>query len=98
MSGCLARLFWTIVGPAALIVLGLMIGINKLALGSTADYVFGGALAACVAARFLDRPEAPASEASGDMARTSRMAYVLIVVGVAAAVYAAGHFVIPRFA
>ena len=90
-------MFWLIVGPAIVVILGLVLVLHHPRLGSVFDFVFAGAALLAIGARYLDRqkPAEPGGD-SGDLASTSPTKYAVVLLIVVAALFAFGHFVAPR--
>ncbi len=96
-GGCILHLFWTLLGPGFLLVLGLFLFANRPAVGSAFDLVFAGSVLALIVARLLDPTRGSASTQGGtDVARTSRLKYVVGVLAVAGLIYGLARFVVPK--
>ena len=87
MSGCLYRLFWTLLGPGLLLVTGVAMIAVQAQPGSVLDFVYLGVLLALLSARLLD-PEKTETAGRGKYAVGAFLA--------ATALYLFAHFAAPR--
>lgn len=96
MSGCLARMFWIIVGPALLLVCAFVIASSQpAAIPGVLDIIYGGLLVVIIIARLLDRPpKAKTEEHKAGM--DSALKYISILSFIAIGLWLLAHFVIPR--
>lgn len=94
MGGCLLRMFWLIVGPAIVAVVGLILILHHPRPGSALDVVLLAATMAAVAARVLDRPKS--GDEPGGLASSRPTGYVIGIVVAAVVLFVVGHFVAPR--
>jgi hypothetical protein len=86
MSGCLLRLYWMILGNALLALALISIFRNTEGFLSVADIVFVCAVAALLAARWVDIVKLNGLTASGDPATPGHLKRYIVVLVVASAV------------
>ena len=96
MSGCLARLFWIIVGPALLLVCAFVIASSQpAAIPGVLDIIYGGLLALVIIARLVDRPpKSKPEEYKAGM--DSALKYISVLSFSAIGLWLLVHFVISR--
>ncbi|HLD36381.1 MAG TPA: hypothetical protein VJC37_06635 [Planctomycetota bacterium] len=96
MGGCLARLFWIILGPAFLLVFSLVIASSQpAAIPGVLDIIYGGLLVIIIFARLLDLPpKAKAEEYKVGM--DSALKYISVLSFSAIGLWLLVHFVISR--
>ncbi len=99
-GGCLLRLFWIMVGPAVLLIMGAVMIVHRPALGTWPGFVFLGWAAAVALARLLDRePAEGTAPGSAPLSGSrSRFLYMAVLTGVALLILALAHVAAPRFA
>ncbi|MBI4833769.1 MAG: hypothetical protein HY811_02960 [Planctomycetes bacterium] len=88
LGGCLLRVFWILVGPAALFISAIFIGIYQAAFPGPFDIFYGVVLMLTVAARIADKPQPDAPEPE----RRAVKLYVTVLPIAAIALWLIAHF------
>ena len=95
MSGCLMRLFWSMAGPALVLVSSLLIIANRSPYGSVSDFVLVGGAFASIVARFLDPGVVDSTRNDGDIGKLPPKTYAAWMLIGAAIVLVIAHSVAP---
>ena len=91
-AGCLARLFWMLIGNAALFGSAYFILDNRGGSWSTADWFFGGTVVLLIAVRYLDITHLDGETALGKPATMAHWwRYVIVLLAAALAVWCVAH-------
>jgi hypothetical protein len=93
-SGCFLHLFRVMVGPTLLLVTGVALAIQRPALGSPVDFIFGGLLGLTLLATFLE-PRGFDTTGGEDPPRFRRERYALALAGASLLIFVLAHFVVP---
>ena len=94
LSGCLARLFWIIVGPALLLVCAVVIATSSdVRFPGVLDIIYYGLLVIIVIARFFDRPPKQNIE-EYKAGLISAVRYIIILSISSIALWLLAHFVV----
>jgi small-conductance mechanosensitive channel len=91
ISGCLLRIFWSVLGPVLMFLCACVIGTQKLSFPSTLDMVYGIILVIIIIARFIDRPKQ-----KDQTAYNSAIRYIIIISIIGIAVWALARFILIR--
>jgi len=106
-SGCLFRLFWILVGPAFLLLCGLIIVVNRTSFLGILDIFYGVILILTVVARLVDKPRpefsysnppvvTSATEEKHNAERRAVRLYITIFPIAAIGLWLLAHFVLKR--
>jgi len=96
LSGCLARVFWIILGPVLLVICAVVITMTpQVSFPGVLDIIYCGLLVVIIVARLLDRPPKEKTE-EYKAGLDSALKYISTLSFGAIGLWLLAHFVIPK--